>query len=105
MRLILALPFAFILVLFALSNRQTVALGIWPTDYAWQVPLSLAMLAAAALAFLVGALFTWMASLRQRRRARRAEEQVRLLEAQVAELKARLPAAQIPARHMPALTP
>jgi len=83
---ILCLP----LVLFALSNTQVVRLGLWPTDYGIDVYLSLAILIAMAIAFLLGALVVWMSELAQRRRARRAERTVRLLEAQVEELKARM---------------
>jgi len=77
------------LVLFALSNTATVRLGLWPTDYGIDVPLSLAILVAMAIAFLLGAFLVWMSALAQRLRARRAEQTVRLLEAQVEELKAR----------------
>jgi len=96
MGLIIAFPFALLLVLFALSNREPVNIGLWPTDVAWQVPLSLAVLAGMAVAFLLGALFTWVAALGQRRRARRAEDQVRLLEAQVTDLKSRVPVTRLP---------
>jgi lipopolysaccharide assembly protein A len=66
-------------------------------DYAATVPLSLAVLGAMGVAFLLGALLLWMSTLAARHRARRAEYQVRLLEAQVAELKARKPAPGPPA--------
>jgi len=82
---ILCLP----LVLFALSNTEVVRLGLWPTDYGLDVHLSLAILVAMAIAFLVGALVVWISELGQRRRARRAERAVRLLEAQIEALKAR----------------
>jgi lipopolysaccharide assembly protein A len=82
---VLCLP----LVLFALSNREVVRLGIWPTDYGIDVHLSIAILVAMAIAFLLGALVVWVSALSQRRRARRAERIVRMLEAQVADLKAR----------------
>lgn len=82
---VLCLP----LVLFALSNTEIVKLGIWPTDYGLEVPLSLAILVAMAIAFLLGALVLWMSELAQRRRARRAERTVHLLEAQVEALQAR----------------
>lgn len=82
--------FLLLLVVFMLSNREHVALTFWPTDYAWDVPVSLAILIAMGLAFLVGGLLAWASSLNQRRRARRAEHAVRLLEAQVQELKSRL---------------
>ena len=77
------------LVLFALSNTEVVRLGLWPTDYSIGVHLSVAILVAMALAFLLGALVVWISELSQRRRARRAERTVRLLEAQIKVLQAR----------------
>ena len=82
---ILCLP----IVLFALSNTVSVHLGLWPTDYGIDVPLSLAILVAMGIAFLLGAIVVWISELSQRRRARRAERTVRLLEAQIEDLKAR----------------
>ncbi len=96
MRLLIALPLLGILVVFALSNTAPVPLRFWPTDYALELPLSLAVLAGLAIAFLVGAPIVWMSELAQRRRARRAEQTVRLLEAQVQELKAQLAQAAQP---------
>jgi putative membrane protein len=82
---VLCLP----LVLFALSNMEPVRLGLWPMDYGVDLPVSLAILIAMAIAFLLGALVVWMSALAQRRRAKRAERTVRLLEAQIEELRAR----------------
>ncbi|HEX2943879.1 MAG TPA: LapA family protein [Rhodopila sp.] len=84
--LIISVP----VVLFALSNTEPVRLAMWPTDYALQAPLSVAILVAMAIAFVLGALIVWLSVLAQRNRARRAERTVRLLEAQVEELKARI---------------
>ena len=44
MRLLIALPLLLIMVLFALSNTAPVRLHLWPTDYALELPLSLAVL-------------------------------------------------------------
>ena len=88
MRWILLLPLLILLVLFGLSNKQEVALRLWPFDLAWVVPLSVAVLLIAGLAFLLGALTAWVASLPHRRRARRVEEAARLLEAELAERRA-----------------
>ena len=96
MRLLIAIPFLLVLVSFVLSNRVPVEIGIWPTGIAWQVPLSIAVLVAAGVAFLIGALLVWVTELGQRRRARRAEATVRLLEEQVQALKARLAPPLIP---------
>ncbi len=90
MRLLIAIPVLLLLVLFALSNRETVTLNLWPTDLAWNTPLSLAVLIVAAISFLAGALLGWSNTVPLRRRARRAEAAVRLLEAQ------RPPAALLP---------
>jgi uncharacterized integral membrane protein len=96
MRLLIILPLLLLLVLFALSNTAPVRLGLWPTDYSLQLPLSLAILGGMAIAFLAGGLIVWLSELAQRRRARHAEQAVRLLEEQMQELKARLPHAQLP---------
>ena len=77
------------IVLFALSNTETVHLGLWPTGYGIDAPISLTILIAMALAFLLGAVVVWISELSQRRRARRAERTVKLLEAQIEDLKAR----------------
>jgi uncharacterized integral membrane protein len=96
MRLLIGLPLLILLVLFALSNTAPVRLGLWPSDYTLQLPLSLTVLVAMAIAFLAGGVTVWVSELAQRRRARRAEQTVRLLEAQVQELKARLPQSPSP---------
>jgi uncharacterized integral membrane protein len=90
MGVILALPFLVVLVIFALSNRQTVDVGFWPLDYGVEAPLSVAVLVGMALAFVFGGLLVWGAAIGQRRRARRAEADVRMLREQVAGLKDRL---------------
>jgi putative membrane protein len=95
MRWLILAPFLLLLVLFALSNTKPVRVDLWPTGWSLDAPLSLAILGAMALAFLIGGLLVWIAELGQRRRARRAEQAVRLLEAQVQELKSRLPQAAL----------
>lgn len=82
LRLLLGAVVVLLVVIFALSNRQLVQLGFWPTGLTWQVPLSLAVLTVAALFFLGGALLGWSGTLAQRRRARRAETALRVVEAQ-----------------------
>jgi uncharacterized integral membrane protein len=87
--LIITLIISVPLVLFALSNTEQVPLGLWPTDYSIDVPLSLAILVALGIGFLLGAFLVWFTALAHRRRARRAERKVRLLESHVESLKAR----------------
>jgi putative membrane protein len=88
--LIFIAPFLLLLVMFTLSNEGEVLIGLWPTDFVMQAPLSLTVLVASAVFFLLGAIVVGLGSLAQRRRARRAESKVRALEAEVAQLKLRL---------------
>ena len=89
MRVLLAVPLLLILVVFALSNKQVVRLGLWPTDILVDVPVSLAVLGVAGLFFIAGAAMTWGAALALGSRARRAEANVRRLEAQMEAMRAR----------------
>ena len=77
LRLILAAPFAAILLAFAFANRDWVTIGFDPTGYlalpAVQAPQYAVMLAAAALGAVVGGVFTWIGQSRHRRAARIAQ--------------------------------
>ncbi len=83
MRILIAIPLLILLVAFALSNQQMVQVGLWPTDISLEVPLSVAVLVAAGVFFIVGAMVTWGSSFSLKSRARRAERSVRQLTAQV----------------------
>ncbi len=83
MRVLIVIPLLIVLIAFALSNQGTVRLGLWPTDILLDLPLSVAVLVAAGVFFVVGAFMTWGGSLSLRARARRAEQAVRRLEAQL----------------------
>jgi lipopolysaccharide assembly protein A len=93
-RALIYVPLAFVLVLFAMSNRESAHLGLWPFDYSLELPLSIALLIAFAIAFLLGALLLWFSAISARLRARRAEHAIKMLESQVADLKSRLEAAE-----------
>ena len=91
-RALFFVPMLFLIVLFALSNPQSVHLGIWPTDLAADIPISIALIVCFAVAFLLGALLLWFALIGARLRARRAEHAVKMLESQVNDLKVQLEA-------------
>ncbi|MGC8476964.1 MAG: LapA family protein [Acetobacteraceae bacterium] len=84
MRVLIALPFLLLLVLFALSNRADVTLGLWPTGLSLQAPLALVVLGALALGFLAGGVVVRISESRHRRRARQAEAKLRRLEEELA---------------------
>lgn len=100
MRYLIVLPLLLLLVLFALSNTQPVRLGLWPTWYGIETPLSVAMLIGMGVAFLLGAILVWFAEIGQRRRARKAERETRALREEMQQLRARYsgPASIPPAR-------
>ncbi len=83
LRFLILLPFLIVLVAFALSNPQPVPLGLWPTDFSVEVPVSLAILASSGLFFFLGALFVWFGSVAARTRHRRSERRARALEAEL----------------------
>ena len=89
MRWILVLPFLVLIVLFAVSNQQPVRLALWPAQGWTELPVAIAVLIGAGAAFILGALLVWFDVLAQRRRARRAERRVRMLEEQLEDLRAR----------------
>ena len=89
MRFLIAVPVLLLLVLFALSNKQVVQLGLWPTDISVDAPLSVAVLVASGVFFVAGALMTWGGTLALRGRARRAEMAVTQLQAQLKQMKTR----------------
>jgi uncharacterized integral membrane protein len=91
MRRVIAAPFVLIalavLISFALSNAQSVTIGLWPTGWTATLPLSVAILLSMAFAFLLGAMMLWAASLSARMRVRQAEDRVRMLQAQLDALR------------------
>jgi lipopolysaccharide assembly protein A len=89
LRWIFGIPVLLLLILFALSNTEPVSLRLFPTDFSLEVPLSLAILAAMGIGFLLGGLRVWFTALHHRRAARRADDAVRLLEAKHRELSSR----------------
>jgi uncharacterized integral membrane protein len=89
-RWIVGVPLLLLMVVFALSNTEPVRLGLFPLGrLPFDLPLSVAILAALGLGFFLGGLRLWFTALHHRRAARRAEEAVRLLEAKHRELTAR----------------
>jgi uncharacterized integral membrane protein len=88
MRWFIFLPLAILVVLFMLSNPQSIELRLWPFDLAWTASAAIAVLSIAAMAFLLGALIAWAAALPARRRGRAAERRVMELEANLKTLSA-----------------
>jgi lipopolysaccharide assembly protein A len=71
---------ALLLILFAVSNRESVSVGLWPLPDAVGLPLYLVVLTTLLIGFAVGELVAWVSSWRWRREARRSREKIAALE-------------------------
>jgi len=68
---IVTLPIAALVVLFAVDNRQTVALELWPLPWALPpVPLFLLTLLMVLFGFVFGVAVMWVSGAKQRRQLR-----------------------------------
>jgi lipopolysaccharide assembly protein A len=76
---------AALLIPFAVSNRATVSLGLWPLPFLIDLPLYLLVLLLLLAGFVAGATTAWMAGRRARRELRRRRRRSEALEG---ELKA-----------------
>jgi uncharacterized integral membrane protein len=71
-------------VLFAVSNRQTIAVGIWPVPYRIEAPLYLLIGAPLLFGFLLGEIAGWLGARKWRREVRRRGRRIEALERELA---------------------
>jgi len=74
---------AVVLILFAVSNREAVSVGLWPLPALVELPLYLVLLATLLVGFIVGELAAWVRGWRWRREARRGRERIAALEREI----------------------
>ena len=79
-------------VLFAVTNRQTVAVGIWPVPYQLELPLYVLVGAPLLFGFLCGEIVAWIGASRWRREARRRGRRIEALERELAATQRELAA-------------
>lgn len=99
---LLGLPIALIAVLFAVANREAVALSLWPLPFAVDAPLSAALLVFFVVGLLLGGLVAWASAGRWRRLARKQTRRVTELERQMAQTP---PPASVPVLSGPDIIP
>lgn len=87
---------ALILIIFAVSNREEVAIGFWPFELERPWPLYLVVLLALLIGFLLGEIVAWMNGRRWRREARARARRIEALERELAATHSRLTAASRP---------
>ncbi|MGE0660787.1 MAG: lipopolysaccharide assembly protein LapA domain-containing protein [Reyranellaceae bacterium] len=91
------MPLALLGAVFAIANRETVTISLWPLPWEASLPLFLVLLAVLLLGILVGGLIVWLGGHRYRATARQQTRTSAQLRRQVAELKATPPAQALPA--------
>jgi lipopolysaccharide assembly protein A len=89
---LVTLPVAVVVVLFAVSNRDGVAVTLWPLPLRLEAPLYLVVLLARVAGFLVGELVAWLNAGRARRLARERARRIEALERELSATQARLSA-------------
>src|SRR5271163_480098 len=85
--IVLALA-ALLLILFAVSNREMVSVGLWPLPVLVELPLYLVVLGTLILGFVLGELVAWIGGWRWRREARRSRDRIANLERELAAERA-----------------
>jgi uncharacterized integral membrane protein len=98
--IVVLVPLALLIVMFAVANREVITVSFDPFDPAkpalsLKMPLFVLIFVLAGLGVLVGGIAAWLRQSKWRMRARRAEAEAR-------ELRARVDAAA-PRRNVPAL--
>lgn len=81
---------AVFMVTFAVSNRAPVSVTVWPFPFALDLGLYVIILGAVLAGFIVGVLVTWVAGGKHRRQVRRQRAEIRNLEGELNDTRARL---------------
>jgi uncharacterized integral membrane protein len=92
---------ALVLILFAVSNREPVAIELWPLPDRAELPLYLIVLGTLVIGFFAGQFVTWVGGWRWRREARRSRSRIAMLERELdaerlQRAEPRVPVAAIP---------
>jgi uncharacterized integral membrane protein len=91
---------------FALANRQTATINLWPLDMAVEAPVYLLSLGTLFVGLMMGAVVAWLYMIPHRLRARRLHKDVILLNDKIHDLQQTVLAPEHAARkpHLPFLT-
>ena len=75
---------AIVLILFSVSNRETVSLAFWPLPFLVDLPLYLLSFLSLLIGFLIGGCAAWIAGGRDRTELRRRRRRIEALERELA---------------------
>ncbi|TAN49266.1 MAG: LapA family protein [Rhodospirillales bacterium] len=80
LKALIGLPVAVAVVVFAVSNRQTASVSLWPLPFEIDTPVFFLALAPLALGVFLGGVAAWLAGGKSRRLARERARQLKSLE-------------------------
>ena len=98
---LIGLPVAVIAVVFAVSNRDTITIGIWPLGDGLAAPVYVVALIPFALGLLLGAGLAGLGTMRHRMRAGAHARRAQSLEREISRLKTAPPAIPAPTATRP----
>ena len=84
------LVIATVLILFAVSNRETVSVELWPLPFLAEVPLYLLCFLSLLIGTLIGAAIAWIAGRRNRRELRSRRRRIEALERELTATQSRI---------------
>jgi lipopolysaccharide assembly protein A len=85
----IATPLVIIAASFAVSNRHTVEVGIWPLPFIWDAPVYVIALGALGIGIALGGMVTGLGAMGAQLRARKASRRVTSLERELSVTAAR----------------
>ncbi len=89
-RWLIAVVVTVLLVIFAISNRQSVEVTFWPLPVAITTRLFVVVLGGVVLAFLVGQFVAWLGARHWRQEVRQKRRRIEALERELAATQAQL---------------
>lgn len=87
---IILLPLLALAAAFAVANRGPMTVSLDPLPFSFAAPAYIALMAAIFVGLVIGGISAWLAGRRWRRETRLARRNIKLLEAEVDSLRARL---------------
>lgn len=84
---LIAIPLAVVVAFFAIANRQSVTIDLWPLPFAMTLPLFIVLLGTVIFGFLIGACVHWIIAGRLRLRASRAQRRAEIAEQELARVQ------------------
>jgi uncharacterized integral membrane protein len=93
---IVTIPLTAIIILFAVMNRQEVALDLWPLPWDVSAPLFMLALGMILLGFLIGIAAMWFSGARQRRQNRQLRRDLDAAKSEIHALRNRVHDPRVP---------